>query len=285
MKLFEGYRTPFRQQQIFDKHDGSTNARAWQSNHNYGMAADFVFFENSNWHWKTTGKYAAWWDRFHAIGRAEGLHPLSWEQPHLELQHSDWKDLYEGQYPAGGDESWAANLAANIAAWGHRKPNPPPLPHVGPQRPPLGPGAPEKPLTAAMLADPPRTEIAPVAPIAQQSTEPAAAPAAAPTTVIESAGTVEVASASPAIAVEGGGKNDKFVRVTEPLWKKVLAWLTATGFSWGVVENTTTGIEPTIRGYIILGVLALAMLAGLVFAVDHFLKIWIASRPDRINVH
>jgi hypothetical protein len=146
LRLFEGYRTPFRQRMLFDKHDGSTKATAWQSNHNYGMAVDFVFYEpekvKGGWHWKDKGPYRTWWNRYHAIGRELGLKPLSFEAPHLELVDSDWEDLRAGRYPRGGDMDWADNLTAMIRAWRDsretRGVKPPPVPRIEViERPPI----------------------------------------------------------------------------------------------------------------------------------------------------
>lgn len=49
-KLFEGFRSPMRQDALFEQ--GSTKARAWQSAHQYGLAADVVVLDGSTWSWK-----------------------------------------------------------------------------------------------------------------------------------------------------------------------------------------------------------------------------------------
>jgi hypothetical protein len=190
LRLFEGYRTPFRQRMLFDKHDGSTKAMAWQSNHNYGMAVDFVFYEpekvKGGWHWKDTGQHRAWWNRYHAIGRELGLKPLSFEAPHLELVDSAWRDLRAGRYPAGGDEDWADNLTAMIRAWGKaRGAQPPPVPRIATvERPPIH----EQP-NGASQEDAAEAEAAFV--LERQAAEPAAA-------VAEPSPTVALAAAAVA---------------------------------------------------------------------------------------
>jgi peptidoglycan LD-endopeptidase CwlK len=140
-RVFEAYRSPTRQQHLFDQgrtRPGPiiTRARPWQSYHQYGVAADFVLFENGRWSWDDTGERRAWWQRLHAIGRQWGLEPLSWEQPHLQLAGLSWQALHAGQYPAGGDASWAENLESAIVAW-RGTPPAPPVPDVLPARPPI----------------------------------------------------------------------------------------------------------------------------------------------------
>lgn len=44
--LFEGYRTPDRQNDLFTR--GKTKARAWQSAHQYGLGADIVPLNDDN---------------------------------------------------------------------------------------------------------------------------------------------------------------------------------------------------------------------------------------------
>ena len=45
---FEGYRSPERQNYLFHVMK-TTKARAFQSAHNYGLAVDFVPWENGKW--------------------------------------------------------------------------------------------------------------------------------------------------------------------------------------------------------------------------------------------
>ena len=58
MKTFETFRTPHRQANLYAQ--GRTkpgrrvsNAGPWKSYHQYGLAADFVRFENGKWNWDT----------------------------------------------------------------------------------------------------------------------------------------------------------------------------------------------------------------------------------------
>lgn len=138
MKLFEAFRTPQRQAYLYAKGrttGGSkvTNANAWESYHQYGLAADFVRFEEGKWNWNDrTPNESKQWDRFHEIARENGLEPLSWERPHVQIMGVTLTELRNGAYPDGGDESWASNLAKAIADW--RGSGAPPLPDEA-QRP------------------------------------------------------------------------------------------------------------------------------------------------------
>lgn len=155
-RVFEAYRTPDRQQYLYEQgrtRPGSivTRAKAWESLHQYGLAADLVLFENNRWSWDDKGPKARWWARLKEIGREEGLEPLSWEAPHLQFPGKSAGALRSGGYPPGGDGPWADNLARMIYAW-RGTPAAPPLPDLVPARPPL---APEVPLAAdAALALP-----------------------------------------------------------------------------------------------------------------------------------
>lgn len=136
---FEGFRTPGRQQALFNQNRPGkiiTKARPWQSYHQYGLAVDFVLFVDRKWSWSTSGQYAHAWDRLHQIGRRYGLAPLSWEKPHLQLAGVELADLRAGRYPEGGDDSWARNLEQAIESW-RGSPAAPPPPKGDFTRPPL----------------------------------------------------------------------------------------------------------------------------------------------------
>ena len=72
-----------------------TNARAWQSIHNYGFAVDCVLIEdNGQPIWKSAEEY----ELLHAIGRHVGAVPITppdgWDAFHLEDQrYNDWRTL------------------------------------------------------------------------------------------------------------------------------------------------------------------------------------------------
>ena len=154
-RLFEGFRTPQRQRYLYAQGrtrpgDIVTYARAWHSNHQYGVAADFVLFENGKWSWDDGGKKEQWWKELHSLGRGLGLTPLSFETPHLEMVDLDLDDLMSGRYPAGGDREWAENLAAAIYSW-TGSPEAPPVPQIISDRPPLK----ETPITPGELGETP----------------------------------------------------------------------------------------------------------------------------------
>ncbi len=147
-KIFEGFRSPHRQQFLYEQgrsRPGSvvTKAGPWSSIHQYGLAADFVLFENGAWSWDTSGVKRRWWSRLHEIGRAEGLEPLSWEAPHMQLSGLSLSDLRAGRFPQGGDLSWAESFEAAAISW-TGTPTSPPAAGLVPGRPPLAAEAMER---------------------------------------------------------------------------------------------------------------------------------------------
>ena len=76
---FEGYRSPDRQQMLFDQK--RTKARPFQSAHQYGLAVDFVPWVNGRWSWD--GPHD--WNYLRACANAEGLiNDIEWDRPHVE---------------------------------------------------------------------------------------------------------------------------------------------------------------------------------------------------------
>lgn len=140
-KLFEGFRTPHRQRDLYAQGRTQTGpivtkAQPWSSHHQYGVAGDFVLFINGNWSWDDTGERRQWWSQLHALAQRIGLEPLSFEKPHLQLQNVHIADLRAGRYPTGGDEAWADNVEDAIHAWSGT-PAAPPVPRLIPTRPAL----------------------------------------------------------------------------------------------------------------------------------------------------
>ncbi|MHA7880370.1 MAG: M15 family metallopeptidase [Saccharospirillum sp.] len=140
-RIFEGYRSPQRQRYLYAQgrtRAGAivTKAKPWQSYHQYGVAADFVLYENGRWCWDDRGKRRKWWQRLHEIAWEHGLEPLSWELPHLQLKNLSLADLQAGHYPKDGDLHWAEHLEAAILDW--QDPGVvPPVPTIVDERPPL----------------------------------------------------------------------------------------------------------------------------------------------------
>ncbi|MGF1731717.1 D-alanyl-D-alanine carboxypeptidase family protein [Photobacterium kasasachensis] len=141
-QVFEGYRSPSRQAYLYSKgrngNAGSivTKAKPWQSMHQYGCAADLVLRENGRWSWDDRGQKRKWWKRMHKVAKAEGLEPLSWEMPHLQLPDLSVAKLRRGDYPEDADESWASNLASEIYR-SQGDGGAPPVPSLLPERPSL----------------------------------------------------------------------------------------------------------------------------------------------------
>lgn len=87
-RAFEIYRHPDRQDMLLRQR--TTQAGAWHSPHQYGLAADFVEWSpDQKWVWPTeTEAYA----ELHALGRTYGiLFPISWDRGHAQSPH--WSTL------------------------------------------------------------------------------------------------------------------------------------------------------------------------------------------------
>lgn len=81
---FEGFRGPERQNYLFHV-EKTTKAKAWQSAHNYGLAVDYVAFENGKWSWDQRHDWAG----LKAAAVNSGmLVPIAWDKPHVE--HPIW---------------------------------------------------------------------------------------------------------------------------------------------------------------------------------------------------
>ncbi|MDR7270646.1 hypothetical protein J2X20_003304 [Pelomonas saccharophila] len=139
-RVFEAYRSPERQNWLYEQgrtRPGGkvTNARAWESFHQYGLAVDFVLFENGQWSWDDSGPRAGHWRKLRELIDQVGLHSLSWEVPHAEL-HVQLADLRAGRWPDGGDDSWHDLMEAAVDRWrGQNLPGAPTL--ASTERPPL----------------------------------------------------------------------------------------------------------------------------------------------------
>lgn len=78
---FEGYRTPQRQQALFDQK--RTKARPFQSAHQYGLAVDFVPWFDGHWSWDLSHD----WDYLRRCATALGLdNSIEWDRPHVEAR-------------------------------------------------------------------------------------------------------------------------------------------------------------------------------------------------------
>lgn len=139
-KLFEGFRSPSRQADLYAQgrtKPGAivTRAQPWRSYHQYGLAVDLVLFDDATgWSWSTASPRDRWWTRIAPIGRSVGLEALSWEKPHLQLAGLSIDELRIGKYPEGGDWEWAEHLEEMIHGW-HDVPAAPAPPSEAPRRP------------------------------------------------------------------------------------------------------------------------------------------------------
>ncbi len=157
LSVYETGRTPQRQVELYARGRGpeggkrATNAKAWESLHQYLLAVDFVFFVDGRWTWDEPNP--GMWDEYHRLAGARGLRPLSFEKPHVEYAAA-LADLKAGRYPAGGGAAWEDWIETQIEAWGRGAreieriihPGAPPLPTID-ERPPLvlPPGLPDSP--------------------------------------------------------------------------------------------------------------------------------------------
>ena len=121
-RVFEGFRTPQRQRDLYNQGRSKpgakvTNADAWSSLHQYGVAADFVLYIDGKWSWDDKGERKAWWKKLHQLALQHHLEPLSWELPHLQLQQIQLSQLRAGHYPPDGETDWAENLQHAISSW------------------------------------------------------------------------------------------------------------------------------------------------------------------------
>ncbi|CAA0105624.1 Peptidoglycan L-alanyl-D-glutamate endopeptidase CwlK [Halioglobus japonicus] len=131
MMVFEAYRPPERQAFLYAKGRTAsggkvTNANAWESFHQYGLAVDMVINEAGYNPWDESEQGKRWWAKYHELAIKNGLEPLSWEKPHIQMVGLSYQSLMAGEYPEGGDNSWSDNLVAAITRWpGSTKPKPP----------------------------------------------------------------------------------------------------------------------------------------------------------------
>lgn len=84
VELFEGMRSGDRQDWLYSSgrtRDGKiiTHARAGESAHNVGLAADVVFFINGKWDW--SGQY----DKVEQIMISHGFSSLKFERCHFQI--------------------------------------------------------------------------------------------------------------------------------------------------------------------------------------------------------
>ena len=118
LQIYETVRSPSRQNELYargrdenaaDYGRTVTNAKAYQSAHQYGLAADLVFFVDGKWSWEAPPRMKAAWSVYHMIAEGHGLKPLSFEKPHVQIKSFDWHDLDVGPNDLNG---WLEYLRA-----------------------------------------------------------------------------------------------------------------------------------------------------------------------------
>ncbi|MFL5350847.1 MAG: M15 family metallopeptidase [Hyalangium sp.] len=135
LRAYETWRSPLRQEAEYEL--GRTKlgprpsaerpmggcvtwAKPWHSLHQFGLAADLVFFVDGKWSWEEPepGAYA----RLHAIAKKEGLTPLYnrkgqlIEQGHLQLASVTADELLAGCNYDDTD-AWSDQLMAYLHDW------------------------------------------------------------------------------------------------------------------------------------------------------------------------
>ncbi len=141
-RIFEAYRAPERQRHLHAQGRTRpglkiTNAEAWESYHQYGLAADIVLFINGQWSWSSAGPLAKMWDELQAQARLVGLETLSFERPHVQLMGVRLGELKAGRLPDGGDDSWYEAVTEAAARWRQANGAPAAPPIERAERPPL----------------------------------------------------------------------------------------------------------------------------------------------------
>lgn len=110
-RVYETIRSPGRQTALYargrdrnrpDFGRTVTKARAWQSAHQYGQAADIVGWENGEWSWEDHLP----WAKLHEVAIGAGLVTLSFEKPHVQLAGFDFNALEHGPDTEAGWLQW-----------------------------------------------------------------------------------------------------------------------------------------------------------------------------------
>ncbi|MBU2876977.1 MULTISPECIES: hypothetical protein [Aliiglaciecola] len=124
--LVEGYRTPVQQKEL---HDQGAPEKPWMSLFQYGVACKFELSVTNDSAQGENADNSNYWGQFTEFAKAEGLETSDSDKSQLQLPNMNVKTLIKGQYPEGGDESWANNLELHITYWtDYPKP---PVPRMG----------------------------------------------------------------------------------------------------------------------------------------------------------
>lgn len=86
LAIFETIRSPERQDELHAQ--GRSRAAAYQSAHQYGLAADIVFNDGGVWTWPNRDDPR--WEPLRLLAPSFGLETLSFERPHVEIEGFHW---------------------------------------------------------------------------------------------------------------------------------------------------------------------------------------------------
>lgn len=88
-RIFESFRSDEEQLRVFNL--GTSKARPGESAHNWGLAADYVpYDQHKGWHWPKPS-----WEGWDILGERaleyELERPIDWDKPHVQVP--DWRAL------------------------------------------------------------------------------------------------------------------------------------------------------------------------------------------------
>jgi hypothetical protein len=92
LRVFEGWRSPDRQDRLERSGRNVTKAAAWESAHQYGLACDFAVpvKRNGGWSWVADTKH---WRELAVLAARQGLHVPSPGWDPGDGEHPSWPSL------------------------------------------------------------------------------------------------------------------------------------------------------------------------------------------------
>ncbi|MEP4891843.1 MAG: hypothetical protein ABJV04_17610 [Aliiglaciecola sp.] len=126
VQLIEGYRTPVQQKEL---HSQGASEKPWLSAFQYGLACKFGAPIPLDGVQEDSSEMDNYWAQFHKFAKAAGLEIMPSDPSQLQYPGIQPEVLLQGQYPAGGDESWRSNLELHITYWNDYPK--PPVPTIG----------------------------------------------------------------------------------------------------------------------------------------------------------
>lgn len=135
LRLYEAARHPMRQALLYARGRVAghgpvgrkflvTGAQAWESEHQGGWAADYVFFTpGTGWTWTEPEPGA--WARYVVLAHDAGLEHATdlglRETPHVQMPGYRMRNVLDtGEWPQGGGEAWRTRVTGWIDEWGGR---------------------------------------------------------------------------------------------------------------------------------------------------------------------